>query len=156
MSGLPHPFDVPPGKDYKPVLHTIDWREDGVATVRWCGKKYLSDPVVLKKGETKLCPVCAIELRYDRQKKEVVEGGFPKLGGQMNVREALRKRVWFCMLDIEDRKAAKSDFETAIRAGYWEGVEDARYADLHPKDKYATLDGQEGIDAGVAAMMEES
>ena len=70
------------------VTHIIDWRKDGVATVRWCGAKFLSDPVVLKKGETKLCPVCAIELRYDRQKKEVVEGGFPKLGGQMNVCEA--------------------------------------------------------------------
>ena len=59
------------------VTHIIDWREDGVAKVRWCGAKFLSDPVVLKKGETKLCPVCAIELRYDRQKKEIVEGGIP-------------------------------------------------------------------------------
>ena len=42
------------------------------------------------------------------------------------------------------------------RAAYWEGVNDARYADLHPKDKYGTLDGQEGIDAGVTAMISNS
>ena len=95
MSGLPHPFDVPPGKDYKPVTHIIDWREDGVARVMWCGKKFLSDPVVLKKGETKLCPVCAIELRYDPKKKEVVEGGFPcvpnRTEGGMTTADAIQE-----------------------------------------------------------------
>ena len=98
MSGLPHPFDAPLGHDSKPVTHIIDWREDGVATVQWCGKKYLSDPVVLKKGETKPCPVCAIELRYDRQKKEVVEGGFPcvpnRTGGQTDAAQPVAWR-WY-------------------------------------------------------------
>ena len=106
MSGYPHGLTAP-GNDYvlrgteiKPVLHIIDWRKDGAATVRWCGAKYLfKAALVLKKGETKPCPVCAIELRYDRQKKEVVEGGFPcvpnRTGGQMTayheVRDALCK-----------------------------------------------------------------
>ena len=95
MSGLPHPFDESPGHEIKPVTHTTEWCEDRVATVRWCGKKYLFEAaLVLEAGETKPCPVCGIELQHDRQKKAVVEGGFPKLsptepGGQMNVQEAL-------------------------------------------------------------------
>ena len=55
---------------------------------------------MLEAGETKPCPVCGIELHHDEKKKEVVEGGFPKLspteaGGQMNdkLREALEKII---------------------------------------------------------------
>ena len=91
MSGYPHGLSAP--TEIKPVTHTVEWREDGVATVRWCGVKYLFNAgLVLNPGETKPCPVCGIELHHDEKKKEVVE--FPKLsptepGGQMNVRNAL-------------------------------------------------------------------
>ena len=74
MSGLPHPFE--------PVTHVTEWREDGVASVRWCGVKYLFNAeLVLNPGETKPCPVCGMELHHDEKKKEVVEGGFPWSGG---------------------------------------------------------------------------
>ena len=44
--------------------------------------------------------------------------------------------------------------EKAARATYWEGVHDAQYAEIHPNDKYAKLDDQEGVIAFVAAMTE--
>ena len=90
----------------------------------------------------------------------------------MNVREALFEKeadrychkgpindkchnctAWLARSEMADEIAP--DIEKFGRAAYWEGVNDARYADLHPKEKYATLDGQEGIDAGVVAMMEK-
>ena len=93
MSGYPHGLSAP--TEIKPVTHVTEWREDGVATVMWCGTKYLFNAaLVLEPGETKPCPVCWIELHHDEKKKEVVEN--PKLsptepGGQMNVCEALEK-----------------------------------------------------------------
>ena len=153
MSGLPHPFDAPPGHDSKPVTHIIDWREDGVATVRWCGAKFLSDPVVLKKGETKPCPVCAIELRYDPKKKEIVEGGFPCVpnrtgGGMRELREALEGLLTedeSVRLNVQVLAPRIEKFGlAAYDAGYEQAVDKLGY---HPRD---------GITAGVAAMMEES
>ena len=98
MSGLPHPFASPPGNETKPVTHVVDWRKDGVATVRWCGGKYLFEAaLVLEAGETKPCPMCGKELHHDRKTKGVVEGGFPKVpnrtGGQMGdkLRDELEK-----------------------------------------------------------------
>ena len=165
MSGYPHGLtaphdDAPPGNDYvlrgteiKPVLHTTDWR-DQRAKVQWCGGKYLFEPVVLEAGETKTCPMCAIELHYDRAKKEVVEGGFPKVpnrtGGGMKVREALEKRRWFMALRIGgDREKAVEDFEVALRAAWEKGWENRKlHRHLVPNPDY-------GVTAGVAAMMEK-
>ena len=169
MSGLPHPFDAPPGNDYvlrgneiKPVTHTTEWCEDGVATVRWCGSKYLFNAeLVLNPGETKPCPVCGMELHHDEKKKGVVE--FPKLsltepGGQMNVREALEtllfQEIYHSDGYDDDARLLAPKIEKAARATYWEGVHDAQYAEIHPNDKYAKLDDQEGVIAFVAAMTE--
>ena len=151
MSGLPHPFDESPGHDSKPVTHIIDWREDGVATVRWCGKKFLSDPLVLKKGETKLCPVCAIELRYDRQKKEVVEGGFPCVpnrtgDGMRELREVLEGLLTEDESVRLNVQVLAPIIEKALRAAYWEGDTDCK----HGRPGYS----DRGVTAGVAAMTE--
>ena len=109
MSGYPHGLEASPGDalpkpghDYvlrgneiKPGTHVTDWREDGVASVRWCDGKYLFNAeLVLKPGETKPCPACGLELHHDEKKKEVVEGGFPCVpnrtgGGMRELREVL-------------------------------------------------------------------
>ena len=69
------------------------------------------------------------------------------------LREALRKRVWFVMLDSLDREAAKSDIERGLRAA---AEEMAEHGDLEWKahtDYRAVLD--RCVTAGVAAMVEE-
>ena len=159
MSGLPHPFE--------PVTHITDWCDDGVATVRWCGKKYLfDDAITLEAGETKPCPVCGMELHHDEKKKGVVE--FPKLsptetGGQMNVREALEKLlaqdVYHCD-DYDDdarllapiiEKALRAEHTAGVAAGYLLGSEGRYISDLVMKH---ALMGYEPT-AGVAAMVEK-
>ena len=45
--------------------------------------------------------------------------------------------------------------ERALRAAYIRGVSDARYTDIHPGQHDAYTDAQEGVTAGVAAMVEE-
>ena len=146
MSGLPHPFE--------PVTHVTDWCEDGVATVRWCGSKYLfDDPLVLEAGETKPCPVCGMELHHDEKKKEVVE--FPKLsptepGGQMNVREALEKLlaqdVYHCDDYDDDARLLAPIIEKAARRAYC-----VSWLHRDHKEKY---NEELGLECFVAAMTE--
>ena len=162
MSGLPHP-----------VTHITEWREDGVATVMWCGSKFLfDDPLVLEAGETKPCPVCGIELHHDEKKKGVVEN--PKLslteaGGQMaayhEVRDALCKLRAGAHGNISmDGKgprvltdAAAFDIAPIIvkfgRAAWGEGYDNALdFMTNSASNKDDNSDS--GITAGVAAMAE--
>ena len=145
------------GTEIKPVLHIIDWREDGVATVRWCGGKYLFDAITLEAGETKTCPMCAIELHHDRKKKEVVEGGFPKVpnrtGGGMKVRETLEELlnqdVYHCDSYDDDARLLAPKIARGFRATAEEMAELLTRVGVEKElvDRCVT--------AGVAAMMEQ-
>ena len=134
MSGYPHGLSAP--TEIKPVLHIIDWQEDGVARVMWCGTKFLfDDPLVLEAGETKPCPVCGMELHHDEKKKGVVE--FPKLsptetGGQMNdkVRETLRSIDE--MLYVQETDSATKPCKTCNGVGTILHADRSRHSEKCP------------------------